>query len=131
MTVQTLFGPEHQRTRPKPIAAPPTFDAAAGKVAKEAGIDSAAHAADKETNLQLAQKMARHLAREHGTVTSDDVHMHLMQIFPGWSPSLLGPAAGGIFRGADWQFTGERRRSTWAPNHGRELKVWRLDIVHE
>lgn len=40
-------------------------------------------------------------------------------------PSSLGHAAGSIFRGDEWEWTGLRIQSQRTTNHGRELKVWR------
>ena len=38
----------------------------------------------------------------------------------------LGPASGSVFKGSDWEFTGERRKTKRRKSHARELKVWRL-----
>lgn len=37
-----------------------------------------------------------------------------------------GPHWGSIFKGSEWQFTGDRINSRLPSNHRREIKVWRL-----
>lgn len=99
------------------------FDAAESEARKTAGMSSAEGARAKV--LDLARKTARHLASLNGEVTSDDVNDVLSRAYD-ISPSELGPAAGSVFKGKGWEFTGKRVRSRYVRNHSRELKVWRL-----
>jgi len=39
----------------------------------------------------------------------------------------LGNAAGSIFAGKRWKFTGDRVKSRRPSAHAREIKVWRLE----
>lgn len=75
--------------------------------------------------LDLARKIAVRIAlgRPDRTCTADDVVAELVR--RGYSPHALGRAAGGIFRGSNWEFTGHRVRSERACGHGNELKLWR------
>jgi hypothetical protein len=68
--------------------------------------------------LKRARAIALQLAQTNGTVTADDVAKRL--------DDPLGPLAGSVFKTPDFEFTGERVRSTQKNNHSRELKVWRL-----
>jgi hypothetical protein len=98
---------------------PSLFDAIAGEAAKRSGMErtagSHAHA------LQQARQIAEALACKFHSVTSDHVGVELDRLgIP------VGPWMGSLFQGSAWVFTGERRKSCRASNHGRELKVWRL-----
>lgn len=68
--------------------------------------------------LNRARAIALQLANTNGTVTADDVANRL--------DTPLGPLAGSVFKTGDFEFTGERVRSSQKNNHSRELKVWRL-----
>jgi hypothetical protein len=81
-----------------------------------------------ESNHGDRLTIARTLARQHarwngGEVTSDDVGRLLEKH---GLDGNLGAAAGSLFRGDEWVFTGRRVKSTRVTNHGREIKVWRL-----
>lgn len=82
-------------------------------------------AADNSASLGYARMVAKHIAftRRPYIVTADDVGAELER--RGYSGNL-GPAAGSLFKGPEWEFTGQRIRSTRKSNHARELKVWRL-----
>ena len=91
-----------------------------GQMLKERGMSLAA-----ESSATLLQK-ARDYAREHavawGHVTADDVSAWLDdEGLPD-----LGPAAGSLFRGKEWEFTGQFVQSSRVTNHARLLRVWRL-----
>ena len=73
--------------------------------------------------LELARSIARRLARENGETNADAVGAIL---FNQHGIKSLGPAAGSVFKGNEWVFTGKRVQSTRVKNHARELKVWRL-----
>ena len=87
---------------------------------KERGMKQAAD--NDPTTLELAREIAKRVARIHGTVTADDVQLRLDEA--GFGP--LGNAAGSLFRGKDWEFTGEWRTSDRITNHARCNRVWRL-----
>jgi hypothetical protein len=89
---------------------------------KDAGIAQAA--ANKASLLKYAKRLAVDLAREKGVITADDVAFELHR--KGISIHALGNAAGALFKGGDWQFTGEFVRSTRSHANGNLLRVWRL-----
>lgn len=98
------------------------FDALRGESLKTQGMASAAK--NKAWLLDLAREKAREIAlsRVSREVTADDVHEALFRA--GHKPEHLGNAAGSIFRGRCWQFTGRYVRSQRPSNHSRDIKVW-------
>lgn len=100
------------------------FDAIAANSAKERGISVASEG--KQHELRFAQSVARELGRRQGRVTADDVIRELIEVH-GWQEGQLGNAAGGIFRGASWTFTGETVKSQRVSSHGRLIRVWRYE----
>jgi hypothetical protein len=99
------------------------FDKHASERAKRRGMTEAERGA--RNFLDYAREVAHELAtkRPHG-ITADDVQQALVE--RGHDIHRLGNAAGSLFRGPEWQFTGERRRSVRIHAHANELKVWRL-----
>ena len=98
------------------------FDYELGKQLKRQGM-SVAEAANL-SDLELARTIARTIAKNgDGTCDADQVGRVLKRHY---GIDTLGPAAGSLFKGEDWEFTGDRRRSARAKNHAREIKVWRL-----
>lgn len=96
------------------------FNLPEGLRRKELGM---AQARDShEDVLALARDIAREHATRHGTVTADNVQRALMQ--RGLPP--LGNAAGSLFKGAAWEFTGEWIKSRRVTNHARQNRIWRL-----
>ena len=91
-----------------------------GEQLKQEGMDRAAKA--KSRLLDDARQIAKVIAVDgDGTCNADQVAEALrMRQMP-----ELGPAAGSLFSGADWEFTGKRVASTQPNNHGRELKLWK------
>ena len=87
---------------------------------KEQGMRQAAN--NDPTTLEYAREIAKMVARINGTVTADDVQLRLDEY--GCGP--LGNAAGSLFRGPDWEFTGDWRTSDRISNHARMNRVWRL-----
>ena len=87
---------------------------------KDEGMKQAA--ARDMTLLDYARRLARIVAETYGTVTADDVQLRLDEY--GCGP--LGNAAGSLFRGAEWEFTGDWRTSDRISNHARMNRVWRL-----
>ena len=74
--------------------------------------------------LHLAQRVAVRIAERQGTVTSDDVFAVLAR--NGLNPKELGNAAGSVFRGHEFRFTGSWRKSRRPTNHARSIRVWAL-----
>jgi hypothetical protein len=96
------------------------FDAAESRRRKERGMAFAADAVP--TLLDRARFFAAGLAVLQGEVTADDVSEWLeAKGLPD-----LGPAAGSLFRGKEWEFTGRFIQSTRKTNHARLLRIWRL-----
>ena len=92
-----------------------------GEHRKDAGMQRAAE--NNPTGLELAKTIARELALQHGETDADQVGALL---FERHKIQTLGPAAGSIFKGGEWEFTGKRKLSRRKSNHAREIKVWRL-----
>ena len=111
-----FFGDWEQREISDP------FDARASAARKETGMQRAEEAASPSP-LDLAREIARELAKQRGSVTADDVGELLHQRH---QIESLGPAAGSLFKGSEWETTGEMRKSTRKTNHSRLLYVWRL-----
>tara|TARA_Y100001968_G_C18710860_1_gene415609 strand:- start:129 stop:452 length:324 start_codon:yes stop_codon:yes gene_type:complete len=102
------------------------LDFMTGNVLKSEGM--AAAAADKAELLQIARDAADWVAtygNGYGTCTSDDVAMRMQML--GHKYGDLGNAAGSIFAGKKWRFTGDRVKSRRPSAHAREIKVWRLE----
>jgi hypothetical protein len=81
-------------------------------------------AADNNRDLlEQAREIAVSIARRKGTVTADDVayEMECRELPP------LGNAAGSLFKGKQWAWTGQRIKSARVHAHANELKVWRLN----
>ena len=95
------------------------FDAIESAALKEAAL-AKLESADV---LTMARTLARSHATRYGTVTADIVGK-LMQ--SEYGIDSIGPAAGALFRGPEWEFTGQRVLSSRVSNHSREIKVWRL-----
>jgi hypothetical protein len=100
----------------------PLFDRAASIAAKDEGINRAAD--NKASLLAFARKQAIEVAREKGEITMDDVAKRLVE--KGVSVFALGNAAGSLFKGKQWQWTGRYRKSERVHAHSNPLKVWRL-----
>jgi hypothetical protein len=85
---------------------------------RNVGLDSVE--AHEASWLAEARKVARYIAWERGTVTSDDVQLHCRR------PAGVTPnAVGGIFRGKEWVFV-DYTRSARPETHGRRIGVWAL-----
>ena len=99
------------------------FDFAEAKRRKEDGM---AIAADNQADwLQIARDIAVELALQNPfrTCNADAVGEVLLERH---GIASLGPAAGSLFKGGNWEFTGQRFLSKRKTNHARELKIWRL-----
>jgi hypothetical protein len=73
--------------------------------------------------LTDARTLARLHAKRYGTVTADIVGRLMKEVY---DIDSIGPATGALFRGPEWEFTGQRVLSSRVSNHSREIKVWRL-----
>jgi len=98
------------------------FDAAESQRHAEQGMLFAAE--NNAALLTLAREIARSIARRKGEVTADDVQMELHN--RGYSLKALGNAAGSLFRGREWVFTGRMVKSARIHAHSNLLRVWRL-----
>jgi hypothetical protein len=103
---------------------PPVFDAERSENLKHDGMELAAE--KRQTILEIARDIAVGLAERDPNLecTADDVQEVLIK--RGYSPSDLGNAAGSIFAGPVWKFTGNYRKSSRVTNRYRDIKVWRL-----
>lgn len=98
----------------------PLFDAIAAREAAEKGIGRAAE--NKASLLKFARGLAVGLGVKNGRVTADDVQRAMVD--RGISERALGNAAGALFRGPRWRFTGETVKSVRVHSHGRLIRVW-------
>jgi hypothetical protein len=97
-----------------------TFDLFEGERLKAEGMYLASFS--RAEMLKIARDLAREVANEQG-ITADDVRaLLLMRGFP----DKLGNAAGSLFRGREWEFRGQWRKSTVKTNHARMIRVWHL-----
>lgn len=102
----------------------PIFDFDAGERLKEEGQNRAA--VRRLELLQFARDGLENIARsrESREVTADDATRYLVE--NGESGNALGAAAGSLFRGKQWEFTGRWVKSEKVTNHASDLRVWRL-----
>lgn len=105
--------------RPAPAAVSRTVT---GADAKTAGMARAAK--NRSAVLEVARAIAKELAHGGREITADDVVEGLVR--RGHSEHCLGNAAGSIFRGRDWEWTGRFDESKRVHAHGNLLRVWRL-----
>ena len=96
------------------------FDGELSELLKRHGMGLAAD--NKEELLHLARAVARNIAHLHGYAHADMVG----RVLRGYGIRTLGPAAGSIFKGGDWEWTGDWVKSKRITNHSRMLRVWRL-----
>ena len=107
-----------------PTSPGPTFDAERGESEKRRGMEIAARS--KQERLKWVRRCAENLANKNGFCHADMLAEYLAHRFKLDMHDLLGNAAGSIFAGREWEFTGRRIKSTRVRSHGNELKVWRL-----
>jgi len=100
------------------------FDLVEGEKEKATGMSAASWS--RSDLLAKARTIACELAIERETreVHADNVYREMKR--RGIPFEGLGPAAGSIFKGRDWVFTGKRIKSARISNHARDIKVWRL-----
>ncbi len=100
------------------------FDAAASEAGKVDGMASAAES--RVDILDVARKLARGIAltRPDRTCTADDVARAL--VAEGFSVYALGNAAGSLFKGDEWTWSGRFVQSERRHAHRNLLRVWIL-----
>lgn len=97
------------------------FDAAEADRRKETGMAKAASA--RPELLGVAQAVALGLAADGREVSMDDVAAEMAA--QGYDFTLLGNAAGSVFKGPGWTCSGFTR-SVRASTHGRAIRLWKL-----
>jgi hypothetical protein len=95
------------------------FDHAASRQAKADGMELAA--TNRAERLAYARQVALEVTPIGGVCTADTVYQAVLD--RGISPDL-GNAAGSLFRGAHWQFTGRWEPSRRISNHARANRIW-------
>jgi len=78
-------------------------------------------AQNRRESLEHAKTVARDLGMVKRFVTSDDV----ARVIGEEECVRLGNAAGSVFKGDDWEFTGKFVASKRESSHGRYIRVWR------
>jgi hypothetical protein len=101
-----------------------TFSLFAGTQARDLGIATAS--GSRNPLVEKVRQFLRTLARDRDgrLVTADDAYQYLRQI--GEQESVLGNAAGALFKSSEWEFTGCWTPSKRVSNHARMVRVWRL-----
>lgn len=98
------------------------FDIEAGERLRDEGMAAAAE--KRVTVLELAERLAHNIAYNNGTVTIDDVREWMDKYTT--NAKDLGNAAGSIFKGKEFEFTGVWVKSRRVSNHARMVRQWRL-----
>lgn len=99
------------------------FDSVRSGSLKSEGMERAAD--NVKTVLEQARVIAREYASRYGRVNADDVGKYMKSRH---GITTMGPAAGSIFRGKEWIFTGNFVKSSRITNHSRLLREWRLRV---
>jgi hypothetical protein len=101
----------------------PLFDGKRSRALKAKGMAKAA--AHRNELLDFARGLALSIAlRGDGTANMDEVKIAMLRLR--YDPSELGNAAGSVFKGNEWEFTGRYVKSQRVSAHARDIKVWRL-----
>lgn len=95
------------------------FDSKRAEQLKQLGMDLGADNA--RTALHIARQVAEDICRRRGVVNADDVGRVLKHQY---GIDTLGPAAGSIFKGKKWRFTGNWVKSKRTTNHSRMIREW-------
>jgi hypothetical protein len=104
---------------------PSLFDARESERLKRQGMRQAAKA--RRALLLDARRLAIAVAKKNDGLCTSDTLGQAAQVV--WGIDLageLGNAMGSMFKTDDWEFTGERVKSTRVKRHAGEVKVWRL-----
>jgi hypothetical protein len=97
------------------------FDGDEAEVLKQQGM--ALGAANNIERLELARLVAVKIAKDgDGTCHADAVGKVMLGEY---GIESLGPAAGSMFKGNDWVFTGIYKPSERVKSHGQVLRVWK------
>jgi D-serine deaminase-like pyridoxal phosphate-dependent protein len=101
------------------------FDVMAGEEARDVGKEQAALV--RQQMLAEARSIAISIAssRRSRLVTIDDVQRELLRR-GNYTTEDLGNAAGSVFRGSAWKFTGRWYKSMRITNHARHVRIWQL-----
>lgn len=97
------------------------FDAALSDAERIRGMEDAA--VSRAATLGVARGVALGLAMHGEEITADDVVK--VMVDQGFDVHALGNAAGSLFRGDGWQWTGRYKNSTRVHAHSNPLRVWR------
>lgn len=121
MTQGDLF-----ETQERELQIDETFDLPEAQVQKEDGMQAAAESEKRRLALDCAREAVEDAALGRGsqTATIDDAYEALLRA--GFPESILGNAAGSVFRGLKWKWTGQMVPSKRVSNHGRIVRVWRI-----
>ncbi len=94
--------------------------------AKEQGMAQACSPAYRRALLEYARGLAVSIATQRGDVTASDVRNMFIarQGLAQWEH--LGNAAGSLFKGPQWRFTGQYVPSGIVSRHGAMVRVWAL-----
>ncbi len=95
------------------------FDLTEGEQRRDAGM--AVAESNHPEGIAVAKQVAVELAQQRGDVTADDVQAEMAE-----RRIHLRNAAGSIFKGKRWEWTGRVVKSSRVSNHARILRVWRL-----
>lgn len=95
------------------------FDAAESQRHAVEGITRAAN--NNAVLLHEARQIAKDLAQGGREISMDDVARVM-----GKRSALLGNAAGSVFSGREWEWTGKFIKSARVRSHSNLLRVWRL-----
>ena len=125
----TLFpSPSQPAQQPKPAqqrkTAKTTFSREASNAARDKGCYVAA--THRHEILTVAKLTAIDIALADPARECDSDRVYAQMIKDGHDTSQLGPAAGSIFKGGKWEFTGRWKNSERVSNHSAALRVWRL-----
>lgn len=103
------------------------FNAEAGEAAKERGRQQAQGALPfwGVNLLDQAREVARSMSRMRGHVNADDLCLWFQHHENIDLAGRLGPAMGVMFRGLEWEWTGQFVKSIRVTNRRRLLRVWR------
>ncbi len=107
-----------------------TYDPIAAQEAKREGMKQACSPAYRKALLEYMRGIAVDLAVRHGEVTANDVRVVLAARYgkekadAEWKK--LANAAGSLFKGPQWRFTGQYVPSGIVSRHGAMVRVWAL-----
>lgn len=100
----------------------PLFDYAESERRKVEGMELAAN--NRGGILTEARVIAKELATEGRAISADDVVAAMCE--RGYGIHALKNAAGSLFAGQDWQWTGQFVKSVRSHSHSNLLRLWRL-----